>query len=115
MLSRVTLHNKLKPHAGKFHAIGNITRLSIIYLLSREPLEFKRLASRLKLPPTLLSHHIKQLMNTGWVTKTKVGNLTTYYLSEDAVKKMSELLRKLLSPSRESNSDQRFTKPSLDH
>lgn len=115
MLSRINLHNKLKPYAGTFHAIGNITRLSILYVLAREPMEFGRIAHRLKLSPSLLSHHLKHLASAGLVTKTKVGKLVTYYLSEDSVKEMSTLLRKFLSPSAESNCDQRFTKPPLDH
>lgn len=115
MLSRVNLHNKLKPHAGKFHAMGNITRLSILYILAKEPMEFGRIVRRLKLRPSLAAHHLTQLVSAGLVTKTKVGKLATYYLSEDAVKEMNALLRKFVSPSRESNSDQRFTKPSLDH
>ncbi len=103
MLSRVTLHNKVKPHAGRFHAIGNISRLSILYILIREPMEFGRLAHRLKMSPSLLSHHLKQLMGAGLVTKTKAGRLVTYYVEEGAVKEMIVLLRKFLSPQSESN------------
>ena len=114
-MSRITLHNTLKPYAQTFHAIGNITRLSILYTLGQEPMEFGRLVHRLKISPSLLSHHLKQLMTAGIVTKTTVGKLVTYYIAEDSVKKVGALFGKLLSPSRESNSDQRFTKPSLDH
>ena len=103
MISRITLHNTLKLPAAKLHAIGNITRVSILYILAREPMEFKRIAGRLKLPPSLLSHHIKQLVDTGWVTKMKVGKLVTYYVEDNAVKNMSVVLRKFLSPQSESN------------
>jgi DNA-binding transcriptional ArsR family regulator len=102
MISRVTLYNKLKPHAGKFHAIGNITRFSILYILAREPMEFKRLGNRLKLSPSLLSHHLKKLVDSGLVTKTQVGRFVTYYVAEDAVKNMSVILGKFLSPQSES-------------
>ncbi len=115
MMSRVNLHNKLKPHAAKFHAIGNVTRLSILYILAREPMEFARIVHRFKISPSLAAHHLKQLVIAGLVTKTKVGKLVTYYLLEDAVKEISGLLRKFLSPSAESNCDQRFTKPPLGH
>jgi DNA-binding transcriptional ArsR family regulator len=103
MLSRINLHNKIKPHAAKFHAIGNTTRLSILYILAREPMEFGHIARRLKLRPSLAAHHLKQLVNVGWVTKIKVGKLATYYLSEDSVKEMSTFLRKFVSPQSESN------------
>jgi len=97
MLSRVNLHNKLKPHAAKFHAIGNNTRLSVMYTLAREPMEFGRLVSRLKIPPSLLSHHLKLLVAAGLVTKTKVGKMATYYLAEDSIKEMTAFLQKLLT------------------
>ena len=115
MLSGPLLRKKLDAPARKFRALGNLSRLSIVYTLAGEPMEFGRLVHRLKLPPSLLSHHLKQLMGAGLVTKTKFGTLATYYVGKDAVKEVDTLLRKFLSPSRESNSDQRFTKPSLDH
>ena len=97
MLSRVNLYNKLNPYASKFHALGNMSRLSILYTLAREPMEFGRLVHRLKLSPSLLSHHLKQLMMAGLVTKTKVGKLATYYLAEDSIKEMSALLGKFIT------------------
>jgi DNA-binding transcriptional ArsR family regulator len=103
MLTGSRLRQKLTPPARKFHALGNLWRLSIVYTLGREPMDFGRLVSRLKLPPNLLSHHLKQLMNAGVVTKTKVGKLATYYLADEAVKEMGTLLRKFLSPQSESN------------
>lgn len=72
-------------------------------MLGREPMEFGRLVSRLKVPPSLLSHHLKRLMAAGIVTKTKFGKLATYYLSEAAVKEMDTILRNFLSPQSESN------------
>jgi DNA-binding transcriptional ArsR family regulator len=74
-----------------------MTRLSILYVLAREPTEFGRLVHRLKLSPSLLSHHLKQLMSAGIVTKTKVGKLATYYVAEDSIKGMSALLQKFLT------------------
>ena len=103
MLSRINLHNKIKPHAGKFHAIGNTIRLSIVYILAREPMDFGLIVRRLKLRPSLAAHHLKQLVNTGWVTKIKVGKLVTYYLSKDSVKETGTFLRKFVSPQSESN------------
>jgi len=97
MLTGERLRQKLKPSAGKFHAIGNLSRLCILYTLAREPMEFGRLSHRLKLPPSLLSHHLKHLVSAGLVTKTKVGKLATYYVAEDSIKGMSALLQKFLT------------------
>lgn len=102
MLTGARLRQKLSIPARKFHAVGNLSRLSILYILAREPMEFGRIVRRLKLPPSLLSHHLKQLVGAGLVTKTKVGKLVTYYLAEDSVKEMSALLRNW-SPQSESN------------
>lgn len=103
MMSRITLHNKLKPFTKSFHAMGNITRLSVLYTVAREPMEFGQLVHRLKLSPSLLSHHLKQLLKAGLVTKTTVGKLVTYYVAEDSVQKVRAFFGKLLSPQSESN------------
>lgn len=103
MLTGLRLRQKLAISVRKFHALGNASRLSILYTLAREPMEFGRLVNRLKIPPSLLSHHLKQLVAAGLVTKTKVGKLATYYSEEDAVKEMDTVLRKFLSPQSESN------------
>lgn len=66
-------------------------------------MDFGRLAARLKLPPSLLSHHLKRLVGAGLVTKTKAGKLATYYFSEEGVQTLDALLRKFLSPQSESN------------
>ena len=68
-----------------------------MYTLAREPMEFGRLVSRLKIPPSLLSHHLKLLVAAGLVTKTKVGKMATYYLAEDSIKEMTAFLQKLLT------------------
>ena len=98
MISRIRLYKKLKRPSDAFHALGNISRLAILYTLAREPMEFGRLARRIKISPTLLSHHLKQLRDTGWVTRMKVGNLVTYYVAEDSLKKIVVTLRSYLSP-----------------
>ena len=103
MISRIRLYQKLKPIVFKFHALDNISRVSIVYTLAREAMEFGQISRRLKISPSLLSHHLKQLTNAGWVTKMKVGNLVTYYISEDLAKKLSVFMRKFLSPQSESN------------
>jgi DNA-binding transcriptional ArsR family regulator len=102
MLTGTRLRQKLNVPARRFQALGNLSRLSIVYTLGREPMDFGRLVRRLKIPPSLLSHHLKLLVAAGLVTKTKVGKLATYYLAEDAIKEIGTLLRKFLSLQSES-------------
>ena len=97
MLSGDRLRKKLTLPTRKFHALGNLSRASILYTLARDPMEFGRIVRRLKLPPSLLSHHLTQLASAGLVTKTKVGKLATYYVAEDSIKGMSALLQKFLT------------------
>jgi len=98
MISRLRLYQKLQPATKKFSALGNVSRLSIVYSLGREAMEFGALSRRLKISPSLLSHHLNVLLKNGWITKLKVGKLVTYYIAEKTVKDMSMELRKLLSP-----------------
>jgi DNA-binding transcriptional ArsR family regulator len=95
MISRIRLYQKLQPSAKKFSALGNISRLSIVYSLGREAMEFGQLSRRLKISPSLLSHHLNVLVESGWITKLKVGKLVTYYISEKTVKDTSLFLNKL--------------------
>lgn len=96
MISNSVLRQKLERPASRFQSLGNLTRLAILYTLARDPLEFGRLRHRLKLPPSLLSHHLTVLLRSGWVTKTKVGKFVTYYVGEDSIKGMTAFLQKLL-------------------
>src|SRR5690348_4620878 len=102
MLSGIRLKKKLTPHAVKFGAIANISRLSILYLLAEEPMQVSRIIHRLKLSPSLVAHHLDVLARGGWVTKTKFGKLVTYYLSQEAVKQTKKFLSSLVSPQSES-------------
>ncbi len=93
MLTGFRLTKRVAPLASKFRAAGNATRLALLYMLAREPLTLARMASRLKLSPSLVIHHLKILHQAGWVTKTKFGKLVTYYLVEDALKDAQAILK----------------------
>jgi DNA-binding HxlR family transcriptional regulator len=94
MLSGDRLQKKITPFAAKFQAVGNVHRLSILYLLIREPLTLPVLSRRLKRSPSLIFHHLKDLERNGWITKTKFGKIVTYYAQENAVKVALSILRK---------------------
>ncbi len=94
MLSGIRLTQKTTPVAAKFRGAGNVSRLSILYMLARGPLDLGTIIRRLKRSPSLIAHHLNVLRAAGWVTKSKFGKLVTYNLSEDAVKEVTAYLRK---------------------
>ena len=84
MLSGVRLKQKVSPLAVKLNVVGNISRLSILYLLAHEPMSVADIIGRVKLSAPLVSHHLKKLYAAGWVRKTVYGKLVTYYLEDAA-------------------------------
>ncbi len=75
-------------------AAGDIHRLAILYLLAAEPTNLTDIVHRTKLSPSLVSHHMKVLRGSGWVTKSKYGKEVTYYLVDSAVGVLQKLLKK---------------------
>lgn len=94
MLSRDRLKKKIVPIARKFNAAGNVHRLSILYMLMREPMTFSVIVRRLAISPPLALHHLHLLEKSGWVTRSKFGKLVTYYLDDHAAKEIAAFLRK---------------------
>ena len=94
MLTGNRLKQKITPYAAKFLAAGNVYRLSILYMLIREPVTLPMIIRRLGISPSLAAHHLKTLRLAGLVTKSKFGKLVTYYADDVSVKEIVTLLRK---------------------
>lgn len=92
MLTGGRLREKVKPFVPRMAAIGEIHRLSVVYLLSYDPMEVGELAEAINIPINLLSHHLKVLLNAGWVVKSKFGRRVTYQLNEKAFFELKRLL-----------------------
>lgn len=92
MLTRSRLREKVRPFARRMDAVGQEYRLAIIYLLSFDPMEVRDIVENVGIPENLLSHHLKVLHETGWVTKTKVGKHVTYQLNEKAFFELARML-----------------------
>ena len=88
------LIQKTSPIADKFRAAGSESRTAILAMLLREPMTFSVLVRKLELSPSLTLHHLKILLKSGWITRSKFGKLVTYYLSDSAVKEVVTFLRK---------------------
>ena len=92
MLTRSRLKEKVKPFSRRMAAIGQEYRLAVIYLLSFDPMEVRDIVENIGIPENLLAHHLKTLLDTGWVAKTKVGKHVTYRINEKAFFELPRLL-----------------------
>lgn len=92
MLIRSQLREKVKPFVRRMAAIGQVYRLGIIYLLAYDPMEVRDIAQNIGIAENLLSHHLKMLLQAGWVSKTKVGKHVTYRLNEKAFFELTRML-----------------------
>ncbi len=92
MVTKNRLQNKVRPVARQLEGIAHVSRLAIVYLLAGNDLDPRELVDYLGLPQTLVAHHLRRLLVTGWVTKTRVGRRVTYRLNEKAFSELSHLL-----------------------
>ena len=68
-----------------FKAIGDPTRLKIIYVLSKSPLCVCDIANLLDMSQSAISHHLRLLRNLRLVKYRKDGKLVIYSLDDDHV------------------------------
>lgn len=68
-----------------FKAIGDPTRLKIIYVLSQSPLCVCDIANLLDMSQSAISHHLRLLRNLRLVKYRKDGKMVIYSLDDDHV------------------------------
>lgn len=82
MLTGIRLKEKMRLFAPKMHALGHPHRLAILHILAHGELPLHEIVSNLDEKENLVSHHIKKLLNAGWVWKRIEGRQTYYVLKE---------------------------------
>lgn len=82
MLTGYRLQERVKPYAKRQQAIAHPIRLSILYLLSHDPMTPHEMASCLDYRENLVAHHLHILLRAGWITKEKKGKNVVYALKE---------------------------------
>jgi len=92
MLTGIRLKEKVKQYAKHMRGIAHGHRLGIIYLLAHQPMEVRDITSNIDLAENLVSHHLKQMYQSGWVVKTRVGRRVTYKLNEKAFFELNRFL-----------------------
>ncbi len=77
-------------------ALGDPTRLLILYALHEQPWSVGALAEELGLPQSSLSRHLKILRDRALVNTTRQGTTIHYTLADDRLVQALELLRGVL-------------------
>jgi ArsR family transcriptional regulator len=69
--------------ATRFRALGDPTRLRILELVARGEQCVCELASAIDIPQPLLSHHLKILRQSGFITVRKEGRWNYYAMNRE--------------------------------
>lgn len=87
------LRDKVIPYAHMVKGIAHPHRVAIIYLLLHDPLWIKDIVNYLGIPQNLVSHHMKQMMASGWVKKKREGKHVEYSINEKAFRALSDMFK----------------------
>lgn len=91
MTRKNRLKAKITPYADILSAVGDVSRLSILFTLAHQPMDVREIIDITGIPNSLMSHHLKQLYKYGWVDKKRYGKRIEYKI----VFKHFSLLQKL--------------------
>jgi len=86
-----------RMHAELCSGISDPNRIAILYALSERPSNVTGLTTRLHLPQSTVSRHLRILRNSGLVRFERQGREVMYELSDARVIQALELLRTVLN------------------
>lgn len=95
MHTGIRLKEKVRPIAKKIRGISHDHRIALLYLLAHGPMEVKNIVANVDVPQNLVSHHLKKLLTTGWVTKVRWGRTVTYQVNRSAFEEIGKFLAQL--------------------
>lgn len=72
--------------------IAHPYRIAIIYLLAHEPMWGEDLTRHLQIKENLLMHHLKAMLQAGWITKSRDGRHMQYTLRTRTFKEFPMIL-----------------------
>ncbi|MCX8009208.1 MAG: ArsR family transcriptional regulator, partial [Patescibacteria group bacterium] len=97
IISPMTRKNRLKakvrPFAKHMAAIGDVSRLSILYILAHKPCDVREIIDITGIHPALLGHHLRVLRQTGWVSRVRFGKRAEYSIEPKAFFFLKNLFR----------------------
>lgn len=86
MITGIRLKEKSKKFSRIIRGISQAHRLGILYILAHKPMEAHDIAANIDLPENLVSHHLKRMYVSGWVTKTRIGRNMMYEINPRILK-----------------------------
>ena len=78
-------------------ALGDSTRILILYLLDRKDLFVNELADDLNLPQSTVSRHLKILRERNLVVNNRRGNAVLYSLADRRIIQSLDIMREILA------------------
>lgn len=93
MTRKNRLKQKVLPFALHMEAIGDISRMSILYILAHGPQDVREIIDITGIPASLMSHHLRKLYQSEWVTKKKFGKRVEYALEIKGFDILEKLFR----------------------
>jgi DNA-binding transcriptional ArsR family regulator len=107
---------KLEPEIDLLHekvctALGDTTRIMILYLLSEKPLCVNSISEELDIPQPTVSRHLKVLRERDLVNTERQGTNIEYSLADKRIIDALDIMRKILTE--RIHAQAAITKPSL--
>jgi DNA-binding transcriptional ArsR family regulator len=93
MTRKNRLRAKVKPFAMHMAAIGDVHRMSIMYLLAHGALDVRQIVDYTGISGSLVSHHLKILFESEWVTRHKYGKRVEYAIHTKAFGILEKLFK----------------------
>ncbi len=92
MTSGKRLLARVAPFARIAKGIAHPQRLAILYLLAHDPMWPQDIARHLPIPQSLVAHHLKAMVTSGWLKKRREGKYTMYAVNKKVIRQLPLLL-----------------------
>ena len=94
MITGIRLKEKSKKFSRIIAGVSQAHRLGILYILAHKPMEAHDIAANIDLSENLVSHHLKRMLKSGWVTKARIGRNMTYEVNPRVFKNLMKFFEK---------------------
>lgn len=96
------LNQSLEQEIGLLHericsALGDTTRILILYLLARQDMYVNEIAEELSQPQSTVSRHLKVLRERGLVLTARQGTAILYSLADQRIIEALDIMRTILA------------------
>ncbi|HLD25357.1 MAG TPA: winged helix-turn-helix domain-containing protein [Patescibacteria group bacterium] len=92
MTSGKRLLSRVAPYATVLRGVAHPHRLAILYILSHEPAWPEYIARFVPIKQNLIAHHLKAMVDAGWLTKYTEGRHRMYRVKKNVFKHLWNFL-----------------------